>query len=297
MCYRRRHETSSVCACAQRRGAPPARGWLTLVGGRGAAAQPDRVGQCPRRACATDRPSSRLLREDGAPGHPALQRAGRGRAHAWLHAAPSGTPAGVRGRAGRAVAGPVASQPTGVRQARQPVDFGVGGRGEFCRGRESHPHQRRDYPPDFEASGGGLEARQALDYQPRPGVPAKKRQRDRLIQLTEQQPDWALGFLDETWWSRLARPALHAWVDTAQPLRLLEQTVAQDDPDPKALAGYGLLVRRSQQAEQVWLRFVDGRPVSAVTTQFLAWCCTKLETLGVRVWTLIWDNASWHVSK
>jgi len=136
-----------------------------------------------------------------------------------------------------------------------------------------------------------------VDYQPRPGVSAKKRQRDRLIHLTEQQPDWALGFLDETWWSRLARPALHAWADAVQPLRLVEQTVAKDDPDPKALAGYGLLVRRPQQAEQVWLRFVDGRPVSAVTIQFLAWCCTKWEALGVRVWGLIWDNASWHVSK
>jgi transposase len=124
-----------------------------------------------------------------------------------------------------------------------------------------------------------------------------------LIRLAEQQPDWALGFLDETWWSRLARPALHTWADPAQPLRLVEQAVAKDDPDPKALAGYGLLVRRPQQAEpvghaeQVWLRFVDGRPVSAVTTQFLAWCCLKLEALGARVWVVIWDNASWHVSK
>jgi DDE superfamily endonuclease len=136
-----------------------------------------------------------------------------------------------------------------------------------------------------------------VDYQPRPGVPAKKRQRDRLIQLTQQHADWALGFLDETWWSRLARPALHTWADPSQPLRLVEQTVAKADADPKALAGYGLLLRRVQQAEQVWLRFVDGRPVSAVTTAFLAWCGLKLEALGVRVWALVWDNASWHVSK
>jgi hypothetical protein len=118
-----------------------------------------------------------------------------------------------------------------------------------------------------------------------------------LIQLTEQQPDWALGFLDETWWSRLARPAVHSWAEVDHPLRLVEQVVAKDDADPKALAGYGLLVRCPQQAEQVWLRFVDGRPVSAVTTQFLAWCCSKLQALGVRVWALVWDNASWHVSK
>jgi DDE superfamily endonuclease len=117
------------------------------------------------------------------------------------------------------------------------------------------------------------------------------------MQLSQQHPDWALGFLDETWWSRLARPALHAWAEATQPLRLVEQTVAPADPDPKALAGYGLLVRRPRQAEQVWLRFVAGRPVSTVTTQFLAWCCSRLEALGARVWALIWDNASWHRSK
>jgi len=30
-----KHETTSVCACAHRQGAHPARGWLTLVGGGG----------------------------------------------------------------------------------------------------------------------------------------------------------------------------------------------------------------------------------------------------------------------
>jgi hypothetical protein len=62
-----------------------------------------------------------------------------------------------------------------------------------------------------------------------------------LIQLREQQPDWALGFLDETWWSRLARPALHSWAEVDHPLRLVEQAVAKDDCAPKALAGCWLL--------------------------------------------------------
>ena len=81
------------------------------------------------------------------------------------------------------------------------------------------------------------------------------------------------------------------------PLRLVEQTVAKHDPDPKALACYGLLVRRAGQDEAIWLRFVQGRPLSAITTQFLDWCCSKLQALGVPVWVLVWDNASWHVSK
>ena len=79
-----------------------------------------------------------------------------------------------------------------------------------------------------------------MDSQPRPGVRPKKRRRDRLIRCAHAHPDWALGFEDETWWSRLARPALSAWTEPNRPLRLVEQSVAKDDPDPKALACYGL---------------------------------------------------------
>jgi len=104
------------------------------------------------------------------------------------------------------------------------------------------------------------------------------------------------------WWSRLARPALHAWADADQPLRLVEQAVAKADPDPKALACYGLLVRWWDRGpyrpprEEAWLRFVDGRPLSAITTQFLDWACVKLGAAGTTALLLVWDNASWHLS-
>jgi transposase len=45
------------------------------------------------------------------------------------------------------------------------------------------------------------------------------------------------------------------------------------------------------------LRFVDGRPISPVTRAFLAWAAEHLAADGVRVLVLIWDNASWHVSR
>jgi DDE superfamily endonuclease len=77
----------------------------------------------------------------------------------------------------------------------------------------------------------------------------------------------------------------------------VEQAVATGDPDPKALACYGVALRRAEREEAVWLRFVEGRPVSALTTQFLDGCCAKLEALRVPVWVLLRDNASWHVSK
>jgi DDE superfamily endonuclease len=114
--------------------------------------------------------------------------------------------------------------------------------------------------------------------------------------------EWALGFEDEVWWSRLAHPALHAWAAPDQPLRLIEQTVAKDDPDPKALACYGLLVRCWDRGpyhlphEATWVRFVDGRPVSALTTQVLDWSCTTRPAAGTRALLLVWDNASWHLS-
>jgi hypothetical protein len=107
-------------------------------------------------------------------------------------------------------------------------------------------------------------------------------------------PDWVLGFEDETWWSRLARPTLQAWTEADRPLRLVEQTIAQDDPAPKALAWYGLFLPASDQG---WLRFVDGRPVSALTTQFLTWCSAKLAAQGTTALLLVWDNAGWHSSQ
>ena len=118
--------------------------------------------------------------------------------------------------------------------------------------------------------------------------------------MAQRHPAWALGFADETWWSRQAQPRLHSWTDADQCLHLVEQTVAKDDPDPKALACYGLLIRAAggtpPSREEVWLRFVAGRPVSAITTQFLEWCCGKLAAAGKTALLLVWDNASWHKS-
>jgi hypothetical protein len=132
-----------------------------------------------------------------------------------------------------------------------------------------------------------------VDHQPRPGVREEKGARDRLIRLAERHPDWALGFQDEVWWSRLARPAMHAWSD-AEPMRLHEVAPDTADPDPKALACYGLL---RGDTGGMMLRFVEGRPVGQVTEDFLAWACERLAAEGKKALLLIWDNAAWHVSR
>lgn len=117
------------------------------------------------------------------------------------------------------------------------------------------------------------------------------------MRLAQAHADWALGFEDEVWWSRLAQPQLHSWAEADAPLRLQALTLPKGDLEPKALACYGVLVRRPATPERMLLRFVDGRPVSAVTIDFLQWACQRLARQGVKVWALIWDNASWHVSR
>jgi DDE superfamily endonuclease len=113
------------------------------------------------------------------------------------------------------------------------------------------------------------------------------------MRLAARHPDWVLGFADETWWSRLAHPALHTWT-TGEPLRLVERGSPKGDPDPKALCCYGLL---RTDCHAVLVRFVEGRPVSHVTTAFLEWLCERLVQERKHVLVLIWDNASWHLSQ
>ena len=122
---------------------------------------------------------------------------------------------------------------------------------------------------------------------PDPDYARKKKRRDALIALA-QRCEWAVGYLDEVWWSRVAQPDLHAWSESKQPLRLQELQASKDDPDPKALCCYGMLDAHSGV---IRLRFVDGRPVSQVTTDFLKWLWQQVAASGQRTLVLIWDNA------
>ena len=91
---------------------------------------------------------------------------------------------------------------------------------------------------------------------------------------------------------------MHAWAPDGQAVRLAEHAPPKADPEPKALACYGLLVRHvPTQPEQMLLRFVARRPVSAETTAFLAWCNARLAAQGLTAVLLLWDNASWHISR
>jgi transposase len=75
----------------------------------------------------------------------------------------------------------------------------------------------------------------------------------------------------------------------------------KEDPDAKALACSGVLWQEGSaetlERSQMWLRFVTGRPVSAIPLQFLEWSCQCLAQRGKTHWLLIWDHAPWHISK
>jgi hypothetical protein len=49
--------------------------------------------------------------------------------------------------------------------------------------------------------------------------------RTALHRLAASHAEWAVGFEDEPWWSRVAQPTLPAWTPTQQPLRVVEQIV------------------------------------------------------------------------
>ena len=96
----------------------------------------------------------------------------------------------------------------------------------------------------------------------------------------------------------MAQPALAAWAPAKEALQLFEKTPNKEDKAPKALACYGLYLPEAElQTEGMLLRFVTGRPVSAVTCAFLGWLVERVTALDKRVLILFWDNARWHVSR
>ena len=40
---------------------------------------------------------------------------------------------------------------------------------------------------------------------------------------------WAVGFLDECWWSRVALPTLSSWCEEGKPERLVQRSIPKDD--------------------------------------------------------------------
>jgi hypothetical protein len=96
------------------------------------------------------------------------------------------------------------------------------------------------------------------------------------------------------WWSRLARASSHTFGKGRE-----SPCASCSSRSPKTTRSEShLLLLRAvvPEFDETWVRFVDGRPMSGITTRFLSWCSSKLEAVGKKVWVLLWDNASWHIS-
>src|SRR5262249_15065702 len=170
--------------------------------------------QRPRPVPPTHRPQSRLRQGDRAQRPPRLP--GRGPRLPPGEVLPSPLRPAFPDRGPRPSPGRrAAPQPTPARQEDQLVDARPRGRGLVRPALDAPRALRRGHPPGLAASGHLLATGQALDHLPRPRLRAKKKARDRLIHLAASHPDWVLGFQDETWWSRLALPALSAWAGAA----------------------------------------------------------------------------------
>src|SRR4051794_38091333 len=262
---------------AERRGARPARSRPAGLGRVHRAPRPDRAGERGGAPAPGDRARAALRDADGPRRHPRLQRHRPGGPERRLVAAEERRAGPGRGRAGGAARDPA---PAAARLRPRPehVDPRPPGAGGARAGAEPDRPVRRDDPPGPAAAGGRPEAGRALADQPRSRLRARKRRRDRLIGLARGRPGWAFGFQDEVWSSRLAQPALHAWT-AGEPLRLGTHAAGRDEPGPKALACHGLW---PPGRERVLLRFVAGRPVSAVTCAFLARAAGRVAAGGVR---------------
>jgi len=99
---------------------------------------------------------------------------------------------------------------------------------------------------------------------------------------------------DECWFSRFAQPHLSSWRDADDPLHLVQRQPLKTDRDAQALACFGAV---RQDTQQVYLSFSPQRPNSEMMWHFIMGLLTIARQENKTTVVLIWDNASWHLSK
>ena len=114
-----------------------------------------------------------------------------------------------------------------------------------------------------------------------------------MKEQVRQHPDWLLFDEDECWFSRFAQPTAKAWVLPGEALHLVQREPKRGEKE-KALACFGA---RRQDNEQVYLYFSDGQPNSEHMWVFIMVLLELARQEAKSVVVLIWDNASWHISK
>jgi len=114
-----------------------------------------------------------------------------------------------------------------------------------------------------------------------------------LKEQAQHHSDWLLVDEDECWFSRFAQPTAHAWALPGEALHLVQRE-PQPGEQEKALACFGA---RRQDNQQVYLYFSEGQPNSEQMWVFIIALLEVARQEEKSVLVVIWDNASWHISK
>jgi transposase len=98
---------------------------------------------------------------------------------------------------------------------------------------------------------------------------------------------------DECWFSRFAQPQMHAFAAAENNFRLVQREPQKGEPD-KAIACYGAVC---DETKERFFCFADGQPNSEKSIAFLSTLLAVAKERSQRVLVVIWDRASWHLSK
>jgi hypothetical protein len=98
---------------------------------------------------------------------------------------------------------------------------------------------------------------------------------------------------DECWFSRFAQPHMHAFAVAENNLRLVQREPEKGETD-KAIACYGAVC---DETKERFFCFADGQPNSEKSIAFLSTLLAVAKERGQRVLVVIWDRATWHMSK
>lgn len=98
---------------------------------------------------------------------------------------------------------------------------------------------------------------------------------------------------DECWFSRFAQPEMHTFAAAENNLRLVQREPEKGEAD-KAIACYGAVC---DQTKERYFCFADGQPNSDKSIAFLSTLLAVAKERDQRVLVVIWDRASWHISK
>src|SRR5829696_1455249 len=217
MSYGNEHETSYLRTYAFSGGARGARERSSLLRSLRTPPLPDTFSQCSRRARTTDSQKPGVRTANSARRHPRLQQARAGCSQSDLLATHRGLHAAFDEQSGLSLRELLHRSPREF--GRQSTLWTLKDAAEvtFEEGLTNELVSGETIRATLSRLGVRWErAKRWIQSTPEKGA------RDRLILLAESHPQWALGFEDETWFSRFERPALRSWSDATKPIRLLE---------------------------------------------------------------------------